>query len=237
MPNRWSPLRVSGSVIGVLVVFAVGFWFAGTTLGGFAVGGLVSDGPTHASAYVKFDGIEGETKDNDHKGWSDLASFSQSMVSSGGGTGAGRRSGDVAMEDIVLTIEYDKASPSLALAALKGDVFPNVEIHLTGPSLSSQCQGTYLIYELQNAQVVSHSTNGSSIEPVTFPGLTSPGSGSVLIQTFAPLVDAPLVQMSLRFEVIKVTYTECDDDGDVKSTVGYSWNVEEGAPTQPGFHR
>ena len=63
MSKRLSPLRVSGSVIGVLVVFAVGFWFAGTTLAGFVVGGLVSDTPTHASAYVKFEGLVGETKD------------------------------------------------------------------------------------------------------------------------------------------------------------------------------
>lgn len=144
MSKRWSPLLVSGSIIGVLVVFAVGFWFAGTTLGGFVFGESVSDRPTHASAYVKFDGIEGEAQDKDHDGWIDLASFSQGMHRPGGGTGAGRRRGDVAMEDMVLTIEYDKASPSLALAALKGDVFPNVKIHLTGPSLSSQCQGTYL---------------------------------------------------------------------------------------------
>ncbi len=27
--------------------------------------------------YIKFDGVDGETKDRDHKRWSDLASFSQ----------------------------------------------------------------------------------------------------------------------------------------------------------------
>lgn len=31
------------------------------------------------AAYIKFDGIEGESTDKDHKGWSDLMSFGQAI--------------------------------------------------------------------------------------------------------------------------------------------------------------
>jgi len=31
------------------------------------------------AAYIKFDGVDGESKDKDHKGWSDLMSFGQAI--------------------------------------------------------------------------------------------------------------------------------------------------------------
>ncbi len=55
------------------------------------------------AAYIKFDGVDGEAQDKDHKDWSDLASFSQGLQQPGGGaTGATRRRGDVIVEDIQL---------------------------------------------------------------------------------------------------------------------------------------
>ena len=84
------------------------------------------------AAYIKFDGIEGEAKDKDHKGWTDLESFSQGVSQPGGGaTGATRRRGDVIMDDIMCTKELDKSSPKIAEAVCNGKVFPKVEIDLT----------------------------------------------------------------------------------------------------------
>ena len=83
------------------------------------------------AAYIKFDGIDGECKDKDHKGWSDLKTFSQPITKPGTGTGATRRRGDVDLQDISLTKELDKSSPKIAESMCKGKVFPKVEIHLT----------------------------------------------------------------------------------------------------------
>ena len=37
------------------------------------------------AAYIKFAGIDGECKDKDHKGWTDLGSFAQGVFKPGGG--------------------------------------------------------------------------------------------------------------------------------------------------------
>jgi len=40
---------------------------------------------TGGAAYIKFDGIDGESQDKDHKEWIDILSFSQGMHQPGGG--------------------------------------------------------------------------------------------------------------------------------------------------------
>jgi type VI secretion system secreted protein Hcp len=156
------------------------------------------------AAYIKFDGVDGEAQDKDHKGWSDVVSFNQVVHKPGHGTGATRRRGDVVLEDILVTKELDKSSPKLAEAVCKGKVFPKVEIHLTA-SYTDAGRVTYYAYELKNVQVVNYSIGGSG------------QSDSVHAE-----------QMSLNFEEIKVTYTETDAAGKKKGNVEYEWKVEEG---------
>jgi type VI secretion system secreted protein Hcp len=183
----------------------------------------------HSSAYIKFDGIDGESQNEGHEGWSEIVSFSQPISQPGGGaTGPTRRRGDVVIEDIVVVKELDKASPKLAESICKGKVFPKVEIHLTGPSEGSTCRGTYYAYELKNVIITNYKVTGSN--PLAYaliapaPDITMPYSGPFIVQA----VDAPMEELSLNFEEIKVTYTECDSSGKSKGNVEYSWKVEEG---------
>lgn len=156
------------------------------------------------AAYIKFDGIDGEFQDKDHKNWSVLESFSQSLQKTAGGgkTGSTRRGGDVQFEDIHVGKEVDKSSPKLAEAVAKGKVFSKVEIHITA-SYTDAGRMTYYAYELKNVQVSSYQVGGTG-------------------------ESRPSEQMSLNFEEIKVTYTECDNKGAKKGNVEYSWKVEEG---------
>lgn len=157
------------------------------------------------AAFIKFDGVDGECQDKDHKGWSDLGSFSQVLHRPGGAsTGATRRRGDVVMEDLSCAKELDKSSPKLAEAVCKGKVFPKVEIHLTA-SYTDAGRVTYYAYELKNVLVTNYSIGGAG------------QADSV-----------PMEQFSLNFEEIKVTYTENDNKGKKKGNVEYSWKVEEG---------
>ena len=158
------------------------------------------------AAYIKFDGIDGEALDKDHKGWSDLASFGQGCNQPGGGaTGATRRRGDVVLEDISCSKELDKSSPKIAEAVCKGKVFPKVEIHLTA-STTDEGRTTYYAYELKNVLVISYNISGSGQSE-----------------------DVPMEDFSLNFEEIKVTYTETDSKGKKKGNVEYTWKVEEGS--------
>ena len=157
------------------------------------------------AAYIKFDGIDGEAQDKDHKGWSDILSFTQGINKpGGGGTGATRRRGDVVLEDIIVAKELDKASPKIAESMCKGKVYPKVEIHLTA-SYTDAGRITYYAYKLKNAQVLSYNVSGSGQSE-----------------------DVPTEDISLNFEEIKVTYTECDSTGKKKGNVEYTWKVEEG---------
>ena len=157
------------------------------------------------AAYIKFDGVDGECLDKDHKGWSDLATFGQGLHQPGGGaTGATRRRGDVILDDITCSKELDKASPKIAESICKGKVYPKVEIDVTA-SYTDAGRVTYYRYELTNVLVTSYNISGSG-----------------------QAEDVPMEDFSLNFEEIKVTYTENDNAGKSKGNVEYSWKVEEG---------
>jgi type VI secretion system secreted protein Hcp len=160
-----------------------------------------SGAPT--SMYVKFEGLDGEAEDKDHKGWSDILSFSQGQSLPDGGTGPTRRRGDVVFEDIVVAKELDKASPKLAEAVCQGRVFPKVEIHLTA-SYADAGRVTYYAYEFRNVLIASYYISGS-------------GQGE----------DVPTEEISFSFEEIKATYTETDETGKAKGNVEYQWSVVE----------
>ncbi len=156
------------------------------------------------AGYIKFDGVDGEAQDKDHKGWSDLMSFSQPIHKPGAGTGPTRRRGDVVLEDVVVVKEIDKSTPKLGEAICKGKVFPKVEIHLTASYTDSGRQ-TYFAYELKNVQISNYTISGSGQSE-----------------------EVPVEEVSFNFEEIKVTYTECDAKGKKKGNVEYEWKVEEG---------
>lgn len=157
---------------------------------------------TQAAGFLKFDGIDGESQDRDHKNWINLTSFSQGQfVATDAATGRAR--GQVVFEDIVVTKELDKASPKLAEAVAQGKVFPKVDIHWA--RVVADGAQTYYRYELKNVQVTSYSLGGSTqSDPI------------------------PTETLSLNFEEIKATYTEYDETGRAKSNVEYTWKVEEG---------
>ena len=154
--------------------------------------------------FIKFDGVDGEAQDKDHKGWSDILSFSWGLHKAGAGaTGQTRRRGVATVEDVVCTKEYDKASPKLAESVCTGKVFPKVEIHDTATYAESRA--TFLKYELKNVLVTSHNVSGA-------------GGGDAV----------PTETMSLNFEEIKQCYVEYDSKGGKKGNVEMTWKVEEG---------
>ena len=158
------------------------------------------------AAYIKFDGVDGESQDKDHKAWSDLLSFSQAVHQPGGGaTGQSRRRGDVILDDIVIVRQLDKSSPKLAESVMLGKVFPSILVNFTRDT--DEGRVTYYRYELKNVMVTSYSVN---------------------IQVDDAGNDVPVEQFSLNFEEIKVTYTETDNTGGKKGNIEYSWKVEEG---------
>ena len=174
-----------------------------TSLSAFVIAAVLCfSGTAAAAAYIKFDGIEGEAKDKDHKKWSDLASFAQEMLQPGSGTGAIRKKGKVSINPMVFTKELDKSSPKIAEALLKGTVFPRVTIHLTA-SFTDAGRVVYYEYILKNVTVTSYKIAGSGQSE-----------------------DVPVEQFALSFGEITVKYTEHDNAGKSKGTIEYTWKVK-----------
>jgi len=183
----------------------------------------------HSSGYIKFEGVDGESESEGHENWSEIISIGQAIYRpTEATTGTSRRRGDAILEDIVIVKQVDKSSPKLAEKCIKSAIFPKVEIHLTGPSEGSTCQGTFYAYELKNVMITSYTVSGSN--PLAYalitpaPDVTMPSSGPFIAQA----VDAPVEEVLLSFEEIIVTYTECDSAGLSMGNVEYTWKVEEG---------
>ncbi len=156
-----------------------------------------------AAAFIKFDGIDGEAQDEDHKGWIDVQSFQQTVKAVREGANETTRRRRVELDDMVIHKELDKSSPKLAESLVRGQVFPVVTIRLTRSF--GERQQIYYVYELKNVIVTSYSISGAGQSD-----------------------EAPVEKFSLNFEEIKVTYTELDETGAPKGNVEYTWKVEEG---------
>jgi type VI secretion system secreted protein Hcp len=124
---------------------------------GFVLTGIGLTNDAYGAAYIKFEGVDGEATDKDHKGWSDLLSFSE-ISTTGDDSATSRTSGDTTLGDVVIVKELDKASPKLAEAIVMGKVFPTVLINLCSDG-ESDC---YLSYELLNVMITSYSISGDA---------------------------------------------------------------------------
>lgn len=152
--------------------------------------------------FAKYDGVDGESNDADHDKWIDVLSLHWGAHRPGGrATGQSRRRGGAVVEDMVIAIEYEKASPKILEKCLRGEVLPKLEIELT--STYGGARSTYLRYELKNVMVSSYQIDAAGDESVP-----------------------PFVEIANSFEEIKVTYTEYDDDGTTKGNVETEHRVE-----------
>ncbi len=155
------------------------------------------------AAFAKYDGIDGESQDANHDKWIDVLSLDWGAHRPGGGsTGQSRRRGAAIVEDMVLTIDYEKASPKLLEKCLKGEVIPKLEIELT--ATYGGARATYLKYEMQNVMMTSYQINASGNDEA----------------------GPPTVVVGNNFEVIKVTYTEFDSAGSSQGNVETEHKVE-----------
>lgn len=158
-----------------------------------------------AAVFAKYDGIDGESNDSAHGTWIDVLSFEWDAKKPGAGaSGASRRRGAAIVDDITLSMKYDKASPKLMESLLQGKVIPKLEIEFT--ATYGGARATYLAWELKNVQITSYQIGGSGNDE------TGP----------------PVVVVGTNFEEVKVTYTEYDNAGNSKGKVETTWKVEEG---------
>jgi type VI secretion system secreted protein Hcp len=152
-------------------------------------------------AFLKLDGITGESQKANHTGEIDLMSFSWGASNSSSvGTGTGVSVGKVSVSDFSIMKATDSASPVLFQKCCDGSVMTTGVV-----TLQRQVQGTatpYLVYNFTNVYVTSIQWSGSG------------GAG-----------DAPMESVSFCFEVGTVDYTPQKDDGSPGNAIHGGWDV------------
>jgi type VI secretion system secreted protein Hcp len=154
-------------------------------------------------AFLKIDGISGESTDEKHKDWIEILSYQHGMtqpVSVASGTG-GRTAQRVSMADFSIDKVLDKSSPHLAQACCDGRHIKEVKVELCEASGDKH---TFMVYTMENVIVASVQPRGSQ--------------GG----------DKPVEHVTFNFGKIKWEYTPIGHDGKPGSKVGpLGWNLEE----------
>ncbi len=87
-----------------------------------------------SAGYIKFDGIDGESKDSKHKDWIEVMSLTgvesppAADVKSPRDVATGQASGRRQYQPIIIRKRIDKSSPKLAEAMAKKKVFPTLSV-------------------------------------------------------------------------------------------------------------
>lgn len=155
--------------------------------------------PRDKIGYIKIEGIEGESTDEDHEGWSEILSFGQGINRGETWNSGGRTYGGVETGDITLIKDIDRSSPLLSKSVCCGEVLGNVTIHI----IRNEDEKTYLVYEISSVEITSitiNSDNEYEDEPVT-------------------------EEVTLNFEGIRFSYDELDQSGSSMGNIEYSWNT------------
>jgi type VI secretion system secreted protein Hcp len=161
--------------------------------------------------FAKYDGIDGESTNANHAAWVDVLSLDWGATHATSlGAAGGRRRSSAMVEEMVLSLHYEKAAPKLLEKCLEGAVIPRLEIEVTATYGGTRV--TYLRYELENVVVASYHVHA--------PGNDEAGP--------------PTVVVANGFEEIKVTYTEFGDDGSAAGNIETEHVVERSAAQPKG---
>ena len=149
-------------------------------------------------AFLKLDGIKGESTDDKHKGEIDILSFSwglsQASAGSAAGAGLGGGVGKAHFEDITITKKVDAATPLLFLNCANG---ADIATGLLTVRKAGGDQLEYLKIKLTHALIKSAMAHASEAAPV-------PGGISDEI---------PIEEVMISFQKIEFTYQPQGPDG------------------------
>jgi len=156
-------------------------------------------------AFLKIDGITGESQKDKHKGEIEIASFSLGASNpTSVGVGTGLAAGKVSIADFSITKPTDQASPALFKNCCAGKSFKTAVVTVQKATGGTTGE-TYLQYDFGNVYVTSISWAGSG----------GAGGGSH---------DTPHETVSFTFESMKITYKPQKADGSLGSQQVAGWD-------------
>ena len=150
--------------------------------------------------FIKFDGIDGESINDVHRGWSDIVSFNQelgstpSMIATPNLMATNRtRSAASLGKTITIVKKIDKSSPKIMEALTSGRRISTVEMEI---SISGN---VIYRYDLSNVLVAKYIIMGNESE-------------------------LPMEEITISFEQQRVRYTEYDNSGRPKGNIETEYN-------------
>ncbi len=156
-------------------------------------------------AFLKIDGVPGESTDDKHKNWIEILSFSHgvSQPATGSVSSGGARSAERAdFQDFSIVKTLDKASPKLMLYCANGTHVPKVTLELCRATGDKQ---KYMEYVMSDVIVRGIRPGGAA-------------------QGGEPL---PLEEVSFAYGKIEYNYTETDHaTGKPKGDVKAHWDLK-----------
>ena len=185
MSGKLRKLRSPIIWLGVALVYALPF--------------LALDG--FGAAFMKFEGIKGESIDQVHKEEIDVLSWSWGASNSTGyQVGTGRTEGKVSFQDFTFTHEYDKTSPALALRCFSGKHIPEAIFSLT--RIVNDDPVDILVITFSNVLVSSIAHGGSSTSD-----------------------QLPVENVSIVYEKFQLEYSLYNKDGSKSGTSRAAWDL------------
>ena len=165
-------------------------------------------------AFLKIDGIKGESADGNHKGEIDIIGFSWGMSQTGvSATGGGGGAGKVHVHDFSVTKKTDASSPLLMLNCANGAHIKeaNFVVRKAGGE-----QLEYLKIKLTDVLVSSYKPN--ALIGLLLPAVQAAGNGSDEI---------PMEQVTLNFAKIEFSYQPQGSDGKAQGgPILAGWDVK-----------
>ena len=156
-------------------------------------------------AFLKIDGVPGESTDDKHKDWIEVLSYSTGVSQTPSGsasTAGGASSGRADFQDFSIVKALDKASPKIALACAQGKHIKEVKLELCR---AGGDKVKYMEYKLSNCMITSYRPGGSAL------------GGETL----------PLEEVSFDFGKIEWTYTQQKrEDGSGGGQVAANWDLQ-----------
>ena len=146
--------------------------------------------------HIKFDGVEGESTNRDHKGEIDVLSWSWGLSAEPSG-GAGGGAGKASAQDLSFIHLYDKASPGLAKAAASGRAIKQVTL---AARRAGEGQKDFLKITMKEVFI-------TAVQPSS-----SEGQGVA-------------ESVSVRSRAIAFEYRPTDSKGQLGQPVTFSWDI------------